>query len=141
MVLSLDLVTYLVRDYDEAIEYFVGRLGFDWREDTRLSDEKRWVRLGAGGGEISLACAVGVKQRAALGNQSGGRVGFFLASDDFDGDYSRLVAAGVDFIEAPRTEAYGRVVVFRDLYGNKWDLSAPLASRALVRRQSHRIQG
>lgn len=125
--MRLAQVTLVVRDYDEAVRYYCGVLGFALKEDTTLSPEKRWVVVspGDGGADLLLAKAAGDEQRAAVGAQTGGRVFLFLNTDDFEGDYARLKAAGVDFAEAPRDEAYGRVVVFRDLYGNKWDLIEP----------------
>lgn len=118
----------LVRDYDEAIAYYIDRLGFDLVEDTKMSETKRWVRVrprgGAGGTSISLllAKATSPDQEARIGNQTGGRVLLFIDTTDFAADYKRLQAAGVDFIDEPRTEDYGTAIVFRDLYGNKWDL-------------------
>lgn len=121
----LALVTLLVRDYDEAIAHYVGALGFTLREDTVLSPGKRWVVVTpslAAGGALLLAKADTSDQRANLGRQTGGRVGFFLHTDDFNRDYTRLKAAGVRFLEVPRHEPYGTVAVFPDLYGNRWDL-------------------
>jgi catechol 2,3-dioxygenase-like lactoylglutathione lyase family enzyme len=123
-VTRLALITLVVRDYDEAIAWYCGRLGFELVEDTPVSATKRWVVVspGAGGADILLAKAADDAQLAAIGNQTGGRVFLFLHTDDFGGDYRRFKAAGVEFLEQPRDEPYGRVVVFRDLYGNKWDL-------------------
>ncbi len=120
----LALIALVVRDYDEAIAYYCGVLGFALREDTALTPDKRWVVVspGEGGSHLLLAKAADEAQRAAIGAQTGGRVFLFLHTDDFDADYARLNAAGVEFLETPRSEPYGRVVVFRDLYGNKWDL-------------------
>ena len=123
MSVSIKMFTILVRDYDEAIAYFVNVIGLDLLEDTQISREKRWVRVGkANGLHLLLAKAIGDAQVKAIGNQTGGRVGFFLNTDDFDNDYERMLDAGVDFQEKPRSETYGKVVVFKDLYGNKWDL-------------------
>lgn len=121
---TLAAVAYLVREYDEAIRFFVDALGFELVEDTRIDDAKRWVRVRPQGAETSLLLARAAKpeQLAAVGNQGGGRVTFFLHTDDFSRDYERLVAHGVRFAESPREEPFGRVVVFHDLYGNKWDL-------------------
>ncbi len=121
---SLARIALVVADYDEALDYYVGTLGFDVTEDTELTSEKRWVVVTPPGSDCSLllAKAKGNDQKAAIGNQSGGRVFLFLHTDDFDGDFERYTEAGVDFIEDPRQEAYGKVVVFRDLYGNLWDL-------------------
>lgn len=121
-------VALLVRDYDEALAYFVGVLGFVVREDTPLGAGKRWVVVappGAHGTALVLARAVGAEQRAAVGRQAGGRVFLFLHTDDFAREYARLTAAGVRFAERPREEPYGRVAVFEDLYGNRWDLLEP----------------
>jgi len=116
----------LVSDYDEAIAYYCGRLGFTLVEDTKLSAVKRWVVVrpspGEDGADILLARAKSNEERAAVGNQTGGRVFLFLETDDFDRDYTAFLAEDVDFAEEPRTEVYGKVVVFRDLYGNKWDM-------------------
>ncbi len=114
----------LVRDYDEAIAFYTEKVGFLLLEDTWLSASKRWVRVGPkeGSSWLLLARAATPEQAAQVGNQSGGRVFLFLHTDDFPRDYDRMTAAGVEFLEAPRTEAYGTVAVFVDLYGNKWDL-------------------
>ena len=115
----------LVKDYDEAIAYYTERLGFDLREDTQLPDGKRWVRVappGASETSLLLARAVTDEQLAHCGNQTGGRVFLFLHTDDFWRDYHTMMNKGVTFLEEPRREAYGTVVVFEDLYGNKWDL-------------------
>jgi catechol 2,3-dioxygenase-like lactoylglutathione lyase family enzyme len=124
---SLALVTLVVRDYDEAIAFFTGALGFALLEDTPLGDGKRWVRVGpqGEGWALLLARAATSEQEAAVGNQTGGRVAFFLRTDDFERAYERMKVAGVRFTEAPRREAYGTVVVFLDLHGNKWDLIGP----------------
>jgi catechol 2,3-dioxygenase-like lactoylglutathione lyase family enzyme len=122
---SIALVTYLVRDYDEAIAFFTGALGFALREDTPQGDAKRWVVVGPAGGRgasLLLARAASPEQVAQIGNPAGGRVAFFLETDDFERDHTRMLAAGVQFAEAVRHEPYGTVAVFVDLYGNKWDL-------------------
>jgi catechol 2,3-dioxygenase-like lactoylglutathione lyase family enzyme len=125
----LGLVTLVVSDYDEAIAYYVGVLGFTLVEDTPLGAGKRWVVVapyGARETALLLARAATAGQRARVGDQTGGRVALFLHTDDFDRDHERMRAAGVVFEEAPRREPYGTVAVFRDLYGNRWDLlSAP----------------
>ena len=121
----LALVTLVVHDYDEAIRYFTGTLGFRLAEDTDLGGGKRWVVVSvdeSGGTGLLLARAVTDAQRSRVGDQTGGRVFLFLRSTDFDGDHARLVQAGVRFDAEPRTEPYGRVAVFTDLYGNRWDL-------------------
>lgn len=122
---SLGLVTLVVRDYDEAIRFYVDALGFTLVEDTPQGD-KRWVVVAsASGASLLLAQASDDAQLARVGDQTGGRVGFFLTTDDFDADYARMSAYGVRFLETPRDEVYGRVVVFEDLYGNRWDLLQP----------------
>ncbi|MGE4072586.1 MAG: VOC family protein [Lysobacterales bacterium] len=127
--MKLALTALLVRDYDEAIAFFTGVLGFALVSDEPRGEGKRWVVVApAEGGALLLARAVTDEQRAAVGRQSGGRVGWFLHVDDFQADYARLRAAGVRFCEEPRHEPYGWVVVFEDLYGNRWDLlQAPSA--------------
>jgi catechol 2,3-dioxygenase-like lactoylglutathione lyase family enzyme len=115
----------LVRDYDEAIRFFERALGFSLLEDSPRENGKRWVRIGPTGevgAALLLARAATPEQERAIGNQSGGRVFMFLETDDFAGDYARMRAEGVRFTEEPRDEEYGNVVVFLDLYGNKWDL-------------------
>ncbi|GAB3423202.1 VOC family protein [Flindersiella endophytica] len=126
-MLRLALVTLVVGDYDEAIAYYTGVLGFRLQEDTDLGGGKRWVVVAPpghsqNGAALLLAKAAGEHQASRVGDQTGGRVAFFLQTDDFDQEYARLARAGVEFTEEPRTETYGQVVVFRDLYGNRWDL-------------------
>lgn len=121
----LSLTAVVVRDYDEAIAFFVGKLGFELREDTRIDPEKRWVVVAPPGSTesgILLAKAANPGQAQVIGNQCGGRVFLFLATDDFNRDYEAFRARGVKFLEAPRPEPYGTVAVFEDLYGNRWDL-------------------
>ena len=126
MTLTIATFTLLVDDYDRGIAYFRDVLGLDLAEDTALGGGKRWVVMsGAGGARMLLAVADGEQQRTATGNQTGGRVGFFLQTDDFAADHARLVAAGVTFLEQPRHETYGSVAVFVDAFGNKWDLIGP----------------
>lgn len=124
MTRRLSLTALLVRDYDEAIAFYVGKAGFDLVEDTDQGGGKRWVVVspGAGSGGLLLARAAGAEQAARVGDQAGGRVFLFLETDDFARDHGRMTAAGVRFLEAPREEAYGTVAVFEDLYGNRWDL-------------------
>lgn len=121
---TLGKIALVVADYDEALDYYVGTLGFDQLEDTDMGGGKRWVVVAPSGGgcALLLAKAKNDEQRAAIGKQTGGRVFLFLETQDFDHDYERYDELGVDFIEEPRREAYGKVVVFRDLYGNLWDL-------------------
>jgi len=125
---KLDLITIVVDEYDPAIAFFTGILGFDLIEDspslTNDGRPKRWVVVRPPGAEtgILLARADGERQAGAVGNQVAGRVGFFLRVGDFDAAVERMKAAGVEFVTSPRTEAYGRVVVFRDIAGNRWDL-------------------
>ncbi len=126
--MRLDLVTLVVPDYDPAIAFFVDALGFELVEDTPRG-AKRWVvvRPPGGGAGLLLARADGEAQAAAVGNQTGGRVGFFLQVDDFATTYDRMREHGVTFEEEPRHEEYGTVVVFRDVAGNTWDLLGPPA--------------
>jgi catechol 2,3-dioxygenase-like lactoylglutathione lyase family enzyme len=129
----LATVTYLVRSYDEAIAFFVGKLGFALLSDEALGDGKRWVvvapqggRAATGGGaRLLLAEAATEAQAEAVGRQAGGRVFLFLETDDFARDHAALQRAGVVFREAPRQESYGTVAVFEDLYGQPWDLIEP----------------
>ena len=121
-------VTYLVRDYDEAIRFFVDSLSFDLVEDSALDGgTKRWVRVAPPGAQtcLLLARADGPEQAGHIGEQTGGRVGFFLHTDDFWRDHAAMQARGVHFRETPREEPYGTVAVFEDLYGNLWDLLEP----------------
>lgn len=125
---SLAHLTYLVRDYDEAIAYFAEALKFDILEDTPLGDGKRWVLVrprGGIGASLLLAKAATPEQEAFIGKQGGGRVFLFMHTDNFWLEYNDLRSRGVEFLEEPRTETYGTVVVFKDLYGNKWDLIQP----------------
>ena len=118
-------VSIVVRDYDEAIDWYTRKLGFRLVENTKLSDTKRWVLVappGDGGTSLLLARATNARQQAVIGQQTGGRVGFFLQTDDFQRDHSAFLARGVEFIESPRHEEYGIVAIFKDLCGNKWDL-------------------
>ncbi|MFB8032219.1 VOC family protein [Streptomyces sp. NPDC056004] len=121
----LGLVTVVVRDYDEAITFYTEVLGFDLLEDTPVGDGKRWVVVrppGAREAGVLLARAAMGEQAARIGDQTGGRVGWFLNTEDFERDYARMKTAGVTFEEEPRRERYGMVAVFHDLYGNRWDL-------------------
>jgi catechol 2,3-dioxygenase-like lactoylglutathione lyase family enzyme len=122
--MHLHAIALIVPDYDAGIAFYVGTLGFDLRSDTDLGHGKRWVMVAPPGGQTALllAKASEAAQESAIGNQTGGRVGFFLHTDDFEADYTRMAAAGVVFEEAPRHEPYGSVVVWRDPFGNRWDL-------------------
>lgn len=128
---SLELITIIVEEYDAAIEFFVDVLGFVLVEDspstTNDGRPKRWVVVRPQNGEtgVLLARADGLRQEKAVGDQLAGRVGFFLRVDDFDQTYDRMVAASVEFITQPRTEEYGRIAVFLDIAGNRWDLLGP----------------
>ena len=125
MSLSIATVALVVADYDAAIRFFCDRLGFALVEDTPLGGGKRWVVVGppgARGARLLLARASDERQSAAIGGQAGGRVGFFLETDDFARDFAAFTERGVRFFEAPRHEPYGIVAVFEDLCGNKWDL-------------------
>ena len=131
----VDKIAIVVDDYDQAIRFFTEALGFDLVEDSpALTTEggrpKRWVVVRPPGAEtgILLARADGERQAAAVGNQVAGRVGFFLQVEDFDAAYRRMTSAGVEFATAPRDEPYGRVAVFLDISGNRWDLIGPVAS-------------
>jgi catechol 2,3-dioxygenase-like lactoylglutathione lyase family enzyme len=125
------MVTIVVSDYDPAIRFFTDVLGFDLVEDspalTNDGQPKRWVVVRPPGASTALllARADGPAQRAVIGRQAAGRVGFFLRTDDFGATYRRLVGAGVEFVSPPRTEPYGQVAVFLDIAGNKWDLLGP----------------
>ena len=127
----LGLVSLVVDDYDTAIAFFVDALGFELVDDRPATADagvaKRWVvvRPGHEGTGLLLAAADGPDQRARVGDQTGGRVGFFLEVDDFERQYAHMRDAGVEFVEEPRREAYGTVVVFRDVAGNLWDLIEP----------------
>lgn len=122
----LALTALLVRDYDEAIEWYTRVLGFQLTSDEDQGGGKRWVVIEDEAGRgLLLAKAKKPEELAAVGNQFGGRVGLFLHVEDFEAAYRRLVAAGAQFDEGPRHEPYGTVVVFRDLYGNRWDLIEP----------------
>jgi catechol 2,3-dioxygenase-like lactoylglutathione lyase family enzyme len=127
MAQHLALLSLLVRDYDEALAFYVGQLGFSLVEDSDLGGGKRWVVVapGAAGTRFLLAKAADEQQHALVGGQGGGRVWLFLHTDAFEADHARFTAAGVKFLEEPRHEVYGSVAVFEDLYGNRWDLLQP----------------
>jgi catechol 2,3-dioxygenase-like lactoylglutathione lyase family enzyme len=132
MFQKLANISIVVRDYDEAIRYYIDVLGFELVEDTPLTPEKRWVRVRprgtADGCALLLARAASPEQSSAVGRQTGGRVFLFLHTDDFERDYEAYRSKGVTFVNGPRDEAYGRVAVFSDLYGNLWDLIGPAPS-------------
>jgi len=131
--MHLESFALIVDDYDRAIAFFVDALGFELVEDspavTNDGRPKRWVVVRPPGAHtgLLLARADGEDQAAAVGRQAAGRVGFFLRVDDFDAGYERMRAAGVEFVSEPRSEPYGRVVIFRDIAGNRWDLLGPPA--------------
>jgi catechol 2,3-dioxygenase-like lactoylglutathione lyase family enzyme len=126
--MRLSLTALLVRDYAEAIDFFVRKLGFTLTSDTDQGHGKRWVVVTPPGGDAGLLLAKPVEpaQTARIGDQGGGRVMMFLETDDFDRDHGRMEEMGVHFLEAPRREPYGTVAVFEDLYGNRWDLIEPM---------------
>lgn len=121
-------IAIVVDDYDRAIDYYTNTLGFELIEDSPRENGKRWVLVapaGRGGANLLLARAANPEQSSRIGNQTGGRVFLFLHTDDFARDYANYVERGVEFTESPRDEAYATVVVFRDIYGNLWDLIQP----------------
>jgi len=128
MICAVVHTALLVREYDEAKQFYCEKIGFEVVEDTPLPDGKRWVRIraaGNSGADLLLSRAANEEQRSAVGAQSGGRVLFFLHTDDFEADYRSMREKGVEFVEEPRTEGYGTVAVFKDLYGNRVDLIEP----------------
>ena len=118
------MIAIVIDDYDLAISHYVNDLGFTLIEDKEMTPEKRWVVVAPGkdGAKILLAKAANDQQRAAIGNSTGGRVGFFMYTTNFNETYETYSSRGIEFNETPRQEAYGQVVVFKDKYGNKWDL-------------------
>lgn len=140
---SLLHLALVVRDYDEALAFYVGKLGFDLIEDTyQPEQDKRWVVVappggsngGSAGSTILLARASKPEQEAFIGDQTGGRVFLFLKTDDFAGDYARYIEAGVEFVRPPTQFDYGQVAVFKDLYGNLWDLVEHAPDHPLAQR-------
>ena len=121
---TLGMIAIVVDDYDQAISHYVNDLGFTLIEDKEMTPEKRWVVVApsSDGARILLARAANEKQISAIGNATGGRVAFFMYTRNFNETYNAYKSRGIEFIEAPRQEAYGQVVVFKDKYGNKWDL-------------------
>ena len=133
MLQSLAAVTVLVPSYDDGLAFFRGVLGFAVLEDTPLAPEKRWIVVApsrGAGAALVLAVPSDDGQRARVGDQPGGRVGFFLHSRDFWADYEKLLRRGVNFLETPRSEPYGLVVVFADPWGGKWDLLQTISERS-----------
>lgn len=133
---SIGLITLVVEDYEPAIDFYVNKLGFQLIEDTDIPEEaKRWVVVapdGSGGTQLLLARATCEKQASRIGNQTGGRVSMFLYTDDFYRDYNTYQSSGIEFVRPPKKERYGTVAVFKDLYGNLWDLiqaSDPLTAK------------
>jgi len=128
MAARVAMITVVVDAYERGIAFYRDRLGFALLADTDMGGGKRWVVLAGGGGaRLLLAEASDAAQRAAIGNQTGGRVGFFLETDDFARDHAAFAGRGVVFLESPRHETYGIVAVFSDPFGNKWDLIQPAA--------------
>jgi len=121
---TLGMIAIVIDDYDLAISHYVNDLGFALIEDKEMTSEKRWVVVAPSidGARILLAKAANDTQKAAIGNSTGGRVAFFMYTTNFNETYSAYISRGIEFIESPRQEAYGQVVVFKDKYGNKWDL-------------------
>lgn len=136
---SIAMVSLVVREYDEALEFFVGKLGFSLIEDTYIPEQdKRWVVVAPPGGtdtRLLLARASNEEQRSRIGNQTGGRVFFFLHTDNFARDNEAYRAKGIVFVREPKEEVYGTVAVFKDLYGNLWDLVQPKSSGELPRER------
>jgi uncharacterized glyoxalase superfamily protein PhnB len=118
------MIAIVINDYDQAIAHYVNDLGFTLIEDTSLTPDKRWVVVApsSNGARILLAKAVNKDQKNSIGNSTGGRVGFFLYTDNFQDTYQQFLSRGIEFTEKPRNETFGHVVVFKDKYGNKWDL-------------------
>ena len=121
---TLGMIAIVIDEYDRAISHYVNDLDFTLIEDTPLSTDKRWVVVAPSenGARILLARASNENQRAAIGNSTGGRVGFFLYTSEFTQTFQNFQSKGIEFLESPRQEEYGQVVVFKDMYGNKWDL-------------------
>src|SRR5689334_2192264 len=134
---ELAQIAIVVRDYDEAISFYTARLEFTLIEDTILSPTKRWVVVappGSTGCRLLLAKAANEEQSTRIGNQTGGRVFLFLYTDDFKRDYTRMLANNIEFVRQPSKETYGIVAVFKDLYGNLWDLIEPTKENSLKNR-------
>jgi len=128
-------ITLLVNDYDEAIQFYTEKLNFDLIEDSKLSETKRWVLVKPNGSDgccLLLAKAANEEQKSSVGNQTGGRVFLFLYTDDFERDYSNMLSKGIVFVREPIKETYGTVAVFKDLYGNLWDLIEEPSNKDLL---------
>ncbi len=128
MIQQIAQIALVVGDYDEAIDFYTGKLNFTLVEDTVLSETKRWVKVappGSSGTQLLLAKAASDEQQSRVGNQTGGRVFLFLYTDDFWRDHQQMLEKGVEFVREPVSETYGTVAVFKDLYGNLWDLIEP----------------
>ena len=129
MTQHLAAIALVVRDYDEALDFYVGKLGFELVEDTGLSDTKRWVLVAPPGAKemrLLLAKADNPEQKTRIGNQAGGRVFLFLHTDDFQRDYDAYRSKGIEFVRGPSDAPYGTVAVFKDLHGTLWDLIGPV---------------
>jgi catechol 2,3-dioxygenase-like lactoylglutathione lyase family enzyme len=134
MIVGIANVPLIVKEYQEAIDFYCGILGFEIIEDRKM-ENKRWIRLqcpGKKGSDILLSRAVGEKQLAAVGNQTGGRVLFFIHTDNFEEDYQNLKINNVEISEETRNEVYGKVLVFKDLYGNRIDLIEPIPELRMI---------
>ena len=128
-------IAIVVNDYDQAIKFYTGKLHFDLVEDTQLSETKRWVLVRPKGGDstcLLLAKAASEEQLSRVGNQTGGRVFLFLHTDNFKRDYQNLLDHQIEIVRQPQREAYGTVAVFKDLYGNLWDLIEPTGENKLL---------
>ncbi len=128
MIQRIAHIALVVKDYDEAINFYTKKMDFLLLEDTQIDEKKRWVMVAPSGAKeccLLLAKAANEKQAASVGNQTGGRVGFFLFTDDFWRDYNKMIDRKINFVRPPTEFAYGRVAVFEDLYGNLWDLIEP----------------
>jgi catechol 2,3-dioxygenase-like lactoylglutathione lyase family enzyme len=138
---AITLITLVVRDVDEAIDFYTKQLNFDLTEDTyQVEQDKRWVVVsppGSAGASLLLAQATTQEQQPFIGNQTGGRVFLFLSTDDFWRDYNDMVAKGINFVRKPKEEAYGTVAVFEDLYGNQWDLIERTGCRLCLNSPNH----
>jgi catechol 2,3-dioxygenase-like lactoylglutathione lyase family enzyme len=133
---TLAQIALVVNDYDEAIQFYTQKLNFNLIEDSVLSQEKRWVVVAPGGSNtcaLLLAKAANEEQKTRIGNQTGGRVFLFLYTDDFERDYNNMLANNIEFVRPASHESYGTVAVFKDLYGNLWDLIEPATRNSLTK--------